>query len=119
MISPATHPPCNAENSCELIKSEIKRSCELFQNDTSVNQYPFCFDYVLTSWKNQIDPTLWRIDTTAAGDLNKDGLVDIVATTSTPGSRFLRHKKCGTLDFFSRFSKKISNFILNLVPQLV
>jgi hypothetical protein len=27
-VSPATHPPCNAENSCEMIRSEIKRGCE-------------------------------------------------------------------------------------------
>lgn len=28
--SPATRPPCNAANSCEMIRSEIARSCELF-----------------------------------------------------------------------------------------
>ena len=28
-VSPATHPPCNAQNSCALIVSEIKRSCAL------------------------------------------------------------------------------------------
>jgi hypothetical protein len=28
--SPATHPPCNAANSCQLIEDEILRSCELF-----------------------------------------------------------------------------------------
>jgi Protein of unknown function (DUF3011) len=28
-VSPATHPPCNAANSCVLIKEEIRRSCEL------------------------------------------------------------------------------------------
>lgn len=27
-VSPATHPPCNAANSCVLIKEEIRRSCE-------------------------------------------------------------------------------------------
>ena len=27
-VSPATHPPCNAANSCVLIKDEIRRSCE-------------------------------------------------------------------------------------------
>jgi len=26
-VSPATHPPCNAANSCVLIKEEIRRSC--------------------------------------------------------------------------------------------
>jgi Protein of unknown function (DUF3011) len=28
-VSPATHPPCNAQNSCELITDEIRRSCQL------------------------------------------------------------------------------------------
>jgi hypothetical protein len=27
MVSPATHPPCNALNPCELITSEITRGC--------------------------------------------------------------------------------------------
>ena len=26
-VSPATHPPCNAENSCSMIRDEIKRGC--------------------------------------------------------------------------------------------
>ena len=29
-VSPATHPPCNAANSCALIDDEIARSCALF-----------------------------------------------------------------------------------------
>jgi len=28
-ISPATHPPCNAQNTCELITEEINRGCDL------------------------------------------------------------------------------------------
>ena len=28
-VSPATHPPCNAQNSCELMEDEIRRSCKL------------------------------------------------------------------------------------------
>lgn len=28
-ISPATHPPCNSQNPCSLIESEIKRACTL------------------------------------------------------------------------------------------
>jgi hypothetical protein len=28
-VSPATHPPCNVSNSCELIREEIRRGCEL------------------------------------------------------------------------------------------
>ena len=31
-ISPATHPPCNDQNSCTLIKDEIKRGCEFAKN---------------------------------------------------------------------------------------
>jgi hypothetical protein len=26
-VSPATHPPCNVENSCKMIQDEIARSC--------------------------------------------------------------------------------------------
>jgi hypothetical protein len=29
-VSPATHPPCNAVNSCAMIEHEIARSCALF-----------------------------------------------------------------------------------------
>lgn len=32
-ISPATHPPCNAANSCALIREEIQRGCELAGSD--------------------------------------------------------------------------------------
>jgi hypothetical protein len=28
-VSPATHPPCNVQNSCELMTDEIRRSCAL------------------------------------------------------------------------------------------
>ena len=40
-VSPATHPPCNASNSCELIIDEIKRGCAVL--DTNVPA--FCADY--------------------------------------------------------------------------
>jgi hypothetical protein len=40
-VSPATHPPCNAQNSCALITDEIKRGCALLGN-----QAPrFCAEY--------------------------------------------------------------------------
>jgi hypothetical protein len=29
-VSPATHPPCNAQNECELIQGEIDRSCAMY-----------------------------------------------------------------------------------------
>lgn len=32
-VSPATHPPCNAQNSCDLITDEIRRSCALLGRD--------------------------------------------------------------------------------------
>ena len=32
-VSPATRPPCNATNSCELIRSEIRRGCEILGAD--------------------------------------------------------------------------------------
>jgi len=30
-VSPATHPPCNALNPCDLIIDEIRRSCALLE----------------------------------------------------------------------------------------
>lgn len=32
-VSPATRPPCNVANSCEMIQDEIERSCELLGED--------------------------------------------------------------------------------------
>lgn len=29
-VSPATHPPCNADNACGLIRDEIARACALY-----------------------------------------------------------------------------------------
>ena len=29
-VSPATHPPCNVANACEMIRDEIERSCEMY-----------------------------------------------------------------------------------------
>ena len=33
MVSPATHPPCNAANSCQMIQGEIDRSCAMYGPD--------------------------------------------------------------------------------------
>jgi hypothetical protein len=41
LVSPATHPPCNGQNSCPLIIDEIKRGCSLLQQ----NQPSFCAEY--------------------------------------------------------------------------
>jgi hypothetical protein len=40
-VSPATHPPCNAENACSLIISEINRGCVLLGADAP----KFCAEY--------------------------------------------------------------------------
>jgi hypothetical protein len=40
-VSPATHPPCNAQNSCQLIEDEIRRSCKLIGADAPA----FCSNY--------------------------------------------------------------------------
>jgi len=40
-VSTATHPPCNADDSCALIRSEIRRGCV-----AAANRAPdFCEDY--------------------------------------------------------------------------
>jgi hypothetical protein len=36
MVSPATHPPCNAANSCAMIDDEIARSCDLMAGQASL-----------------------------------------------------------------------------------
>ncbi|HTW69405.1 MAG TPA: hypothetical protein VME47_05930 [Acetobacteraceae bacterium] len=41
-VSPATHPPCNALNPCDLIIDEIRRSCALLQGP---QQPRFCALY--------------------------------------------------------------------------
>lgn len=40
-LSPATHPPCNAANSCALMQDEIARSCALF-GDAEATKQPGC-----------------------------------------------------------------------------
>lgn len=40
-VSPATHPPCNAQNSCVLIIDEIKRGCSLIGR----NAPQYCQEY--------------------------------------------------------------------------
>jgi hypothetical protein len=41
-VSPATHPPCNALNPCDLIIDEIRRGCALLQ---ATQQPRFCAQY--------------------------------------------------------------------------
>jgi hypothetical protein len=40
-VSPATHPPCNAQNACSLIISEIRRGCSMLGQGAP----GFCADY--------------------------------------------------------------------------
>jgi hypothetical protein len=40
-VSPATHPPCNAQNSCELMEDEVRRSCKLL----GAGAPAFCAEY--------------------------------------------------------------------------
>ena len=40
-VSPGTHPPCNAQNSCQLIVDEIKRGCNLIGQGAP----GFCSEY--------------------------------------------------------------------------
>ncbi len=40
-VSPATHPPCNAQNSCALITDEIRRGCEII----GASEPGFCQEY--------------------------------------------------------------------------
>ena len=42
-VSPATRPPCNAENACSLILDEIRRGCTILANGDDVSSLPkFC-----------------------------------------------------------------------------
>ena len=40
-VSPAARPPCNGENSCEMIESEIRRGCAMLTTDAP----EFCAEY--------------------------------------------------------------------------
>ena len=40
-VSPATHPPCNADNPCQMIWDEIARGCKMLGNDAPA----YCSDY--------------------------------------------------------------------------
>ena len=35
-VSPATHPPCNAANSCAMIIDEFERGCRLLEGELQV-----------------------------------------------------------------------------------
>jgi hypothetical protein len=41
-VSPATHPPCNAQNPCALIIAEIKRGCRML---SAAEAPAFCRKY--------------------------------------------------------------------------
>ena len=44
-VSPATRPPCNAANRCELILGEILRSCAMWKPTDSPPKPAVCADY--------------------------------------------------------------------------
>jgi len=41
-VSPGTHPPCNAQNSCKMITDEIRRSCRMIGTGSAPG---FCDEY--------------------------------------------------------------------------
>lgn len=41
-ISPASHPPCNADNPCWMIKDEIERGCQYAKETPGVTLPEFC-----------------------------------------------------------------------------
>ena len=44
--SPATHPPCNASNPCDMIRSEIVRGCAFIASTPGSEKPPsWCKDY--------------------------------------------------------------------------
>ena len=47
-VSPATRPPCNAENTCGLILDEIKRGCEFFRKGQAgtATEPAFCKEHL-------------------------------------------------------------------------
>lgn len=47
-ISPATHPPCNAENSCEMIQNEIARGCAMLAEDAPEETPDYCAEYLVS-----------------------------------------------------------------------
>jgi hypothetical protein len=44
-VSPATHPPCNVDNPCDMIIGEIKRGCGFFTPGSSPPAPDFCRRY--------------------------------------------------------------------------
>ena len=45
-VSPATHPPCHVENSCELIWDEVARGCALLAEDSPELVPDYCAEYL-------------------------------------------------------------------------
>jgi len=40
-VSPATRPPCNADNPCQMIRDEIARGCAMLGSDKP----DYCYEY--------------------------------------------------------------------------
>lgn len=45
-VSPATRPPCNVENSCELIQNEIARGCAFIAEEAPEEVPDLCAEYI-------------------------------------------------------------------------
>ena len=45
-VSPATHPPCNVQNSCELITNEIARGCAMIADYSPQDVPDYCAEYL-------------------------------------------------------------------------
>ena len=52
-VSPATHPPCNADNPCDLIVDEIKRGCAMLTSRAP----PFCGQHRRRKGGNEVEPS--------------------------------------------------------------
>ena len=44
-VSPATHPPCNVSNPCDLIRDEIVRSCHYIRDGGYTPAPSWCAEY--------------------------------------------------------------------------
>ena len=55
-VSPATRPPCNADNPCQMIWSEIWRGCDMLGEDRPA----FCADYcAMVDYDADYDPPVY------------------------------------------------------------
>ena len=109
-VSPATHPPCNSNNACNLITDEIKRGCGFLKNETSPPGYCVLIyqnaNFNISSFaadpsqkdliklaKDALEKELFSNATDSEisfGDINKDGIVDFAALVEDPEDHELK-----------------------------